>query len=283
MNSMILSIFKISAPFIFAMLGSLFTEYTGALAIFMEGAIELSAFISAILIISTGSKVLGFVGSSVIIMLIIFSASFFINKYKANPFLVALAINMFADGICSFYVSNFSNTHTIAFSEFPLSNHITSDSSIIASMVAVFFTFLAFIFLQHTSYGMRLRYVGKYGEVLHLKGVNPTSYKIFSWTLAAFFASCAGNTLLFRLAAYSHGMSLGKGWIGILAVFLGLKKPFLCLFAVFLFSIAEYGSGILQNKIAISPTLMLSFPYIISFIFYLIYKICTNKKDIEYY
>ena len=57
MKSISLSIFKISAPFIFAMLGSLFTEYTGTLAIFMEGAIELSAFISAIFIISTGSKV----------------------------------------------------------------------------------------------------------------------------------------------------------------------------------------------------------------------------------
>lgn len=282
MKSISLSIFKISAPFIFAMLGSLFTEYTGTLAIFMEGAIELSAFISAIFIISTGSKVLGFIASSVIIMLIIFLTSIFVNRYKANPFLVALAINMFAEGICSFYVSNFSDTHTIAFSAFPLSNHITSDSSVVASAIAVFTTVLVFIFLQYTSYGVRLRYVGEYYKVLNIKGVSPTSYKIFSWTLAAFFASCAGNTLLFKLAAYSYGMSIGKGWIGILAVFLGLKKPFLCLFAVFLFSIAEYGGGILQNKIAISPTLMLSFPYITSFILYLIYKICMNKKDIKY-
>jgi len=283
MKNMSLSIFKISAPFIFAMLGSLFTEYTGALAIFMEGAIELSAFISTIFIVSTGYKILGFIGSSLIIMLVIFFTSLFINRYKANPFLVALSVNMFSEGVCSFYVSNFSNTHTIAFSAFPLSKHITSDSSMIASVVAVFFTILTFIFLKYTSYGVRLRYIGKYDKVLHLKGVNPTSYKIFSWTLAAFFASCAGNTLLFRLAAYSYGMSLGKGWIGILAVFLGLKKPLLCLVAVFIFSIAEYGAGILQNKIAISPTLMLSFPYIISFACYLIYKIYTNKKDSEMY
>ena len=61
-------------------------------------------------------------------------------------------------------------------------------------------------------------------------------------------------------------------------VFLGVKKPILCLLAVFIFAIAEYGTNILQVKSSFSPTLMLSFPYIISLLLYVIYKITSNRS-----
>ena len=277
MKYSILAILKISAPLIFAMLGALLTEYTGSLGIFMEGAITLSGFFSVIFVIYTGSKVLGFFASTVLIVLIIAFMAVFINKSKANPFLVGLAINMFAEGITSFYTNHFSKTHTIAFSTFPKSSHITSSASILPCVIACIFTFLIHLFLKHTSYGMRLKYVGKYEETLHLHGILCNKYKVVSWAFAGFFASCAGNTLVFRLGAYTPSMSLGKGWIGILAVFLGVKKPLLCLFAVFLFAIAEYGTNIMQVKSNLSPTLMLSFPYIISLSLYVMYKSINNK------
>lgn len=277
MKYSILAILKISAPLIFAMLGALLTEYTGSLGIFMEGAITLSGFFSVIFVIYTGSKVLGFFASTVLIVLIIAFMAVFINKSKANPFLVGLAINMFAEGITSFYTNHFSKTHTIAFSSFPKSSHITSSASILPCVIACIFTLLIHLFLKHTSYGMRLKYVGKYEETLHLHGILCNKYKVVSWAFAGFFASCAGSTLVFRLGAYTPSMSLGKGWIGILAVFLGVKKPLLCLFAVFIFAIAEYGTNIMQVKSNLSPTLMLSFPYIISLSLYVMYKSINNK------
>lgn len=280
MKYSILAILKISAPLIFAMLGALLTEYTGTLGIFMEGAITLSGFFLVIIVIYTGSKIIGFFLSTMLIMLIITLVAIFINKYKANPFLVGLAINMFAEGISSFYTNHFSKTHTIAFSSFPKSAYITSSTSILPSIIASSFTLLLFLFLKYTSYGMRLKYVGQYEETLYLHGVSCNKYKVASWAFAAFFASCAGSTLVFRLAAYTPSMSFGKGWIGILAVFLGLKKPLLCLLAVFIFAVAEYGTNILQVKSNFSPTLMLSFPYIISLLLYVVYKITINKREL---
>ncbi len=278
MRYSILAILKISAPLIFAMLGALLTEYTGSLGIFMEGAISLSGFFSVIFVIYTGSKVIGFFASTVIIVFIITLMAIFINKYKANPFLVGLAINMFAEGISSFYTNYFSKAHTIAFSSFPKSSHITSSASIIPSIIGCLFTFLLYFFLKYNSYGVRLKYIGQYEETLYLHGISCSKYKVASWAFAAFFASCAGSALVFRLGAYTPSMSLGKGWIGILAVFLGVKKPILCLLAVFIFAIAEYGTNILQVKSSFSPTLMLSFPYIISLLLYVIYKITSNRS-----
>ena len=282
MKYSILAILKISAPLIFAMLGALLTEYTGSLGIFMEGAITLSGFFSVVFVIYTGSKVIGFFASTILMVFILTFMAIFINRSKANPFLVGLAINMFAEGISSFYTTNFSKTHTIAFSSFPKSSHITSSVSILPSIIAILFTILLYFFLKYTSYGIRLKYVGQYEKTLYLHGSPCNKYKITSWDFAGFFASCAGSTLVFRLGAYTPTMSLGKGWIGILAVFLGLKKPLLCLLAVFIFAIAEYGTNILQLKSNFSPTLMLSFPYVISLLLYVIYKISINKKNLFY-
>jgi len=277
----ILAILKTSAPLIFAMLGALLTEYTGSLGIFMEGAITLSGFFSVIFVIYTGSKIIGFFASTVLIVFIITFMAIFINKSKANPFLVGLAINMFAEGISSFYTTNFSRSHTIAFSSFSKSSHIPSSTSILPSLIAILFTVLLYLFLKYTSYGVKLKYVGQYEETLHLHGVSCNKYKVVSWAFAGFFASCAGSTLVFRLGAYTPNMSLGKGWIGILAVFLGVKKPLLCLLAVFIFGIAEYVTNILQVRSNLSPTLMLSFPYIISLLLYVVYKMTSNKRNLH--
>ena len=277
------AIFKGAAPLIFAMLGALLTEYTGALAVFMEGAIVFSGFIAALLTVSTGSVYLAFAGSTVLVMLIVaISSALFVNRWKANPFLVGLSLNLFAQGVCSLYASNFSaSSNTIAFSSFEPSRHLLPSSSYFPTIAGILFTILIFLFVNYTAYGIRLRYVGKNEEVLHLNGSNCAFYKVASWAGAAFFASCAGNTLLFRLASYTPTMGLGKGWIGILAVFLGLKKPHLSLLAVFVFAASEYATGILQAKLTISPTLMLSFPYIFSFIVYFAYKpIYKGEKTI---
>jgi len=279
MNAVV-AIFKSAAPLIFAMLGALLTEYTGALAVFMEGAIMLSGFICALCIISTGSFLLSFVCSTTFVMIVVgVSSALFVQRWKANPFLVGLSLNLFAQGVCSIYVSHFSSgSHTIAFSSFEASKYLSPSSSYLPSLIGVLFTAGLFFFVNYTSYGIRLRYVGKSEEVLRLNGSNCCLYKVASWVGAAFFASCAGNALVFRLAAYAPSMGMGKGWIGILSVFLGMKKPYLCLVAVFMFTASEYATGILQARLSISPTLLLSFPYIFSFVVYTIYQVMYKSE-----
>ncbi len=277
MQNTLLAIFTTSSPLIFAMLGALLTEYTGTLAVFMEGAINLSAFLIAVFIISTGSKTISFVASSAIVMFLIFLTSVFVDKKKANPFLVGLSINMFSEGICSFYIGKFSKAHTIAFSNYALSANIAPSSSLFATIIALIMAVLAHLFLKYSAYGIRLKFVGGYSNALNISGVDISKYKVLSWVFAAFFASCAGGSLVFRISAYSYGMSFGKGWMGILAVFLGMRKPLLALIAVFIFSATEYGTGILQAKIAISPTLMLSLPYITSLLLYIAYNMLKKR------
>lgn len=278
MNNAVLSILKMSAPLLFASLGALCTEYAGVLAVFMEGAINLSAFFIAVFTIYTGSKILGFLSASILIVVIMGCVAFFTSKTKANPFLTGLSVNLFAEGICSSALPYFfPGDSAIIFTDFTSTAKMGSNNGLFSFGAAVLFAVLFFLFLRFTAAGLNLKYSGSSPEVLITRGVNPSRYKIFSWITAGIFASCAGAAIVFRLAAYTPNLSAGKGWTALAVVFLGFKNPLTCVAAVLIFSSAEYAGNIMQTGAYIPSGLMLSFPYIIALLCFIAGKMLNNN------
>ena len=99
MSGSVFIVLKISAPLLFAVLGALITEYSGVLAVFMEGGITLSAFFCVLFTVLTGSLAAGFLASLVLTAAVLLLAALFTVKTKANPFLTGLSVNLFAAGI----------------------------------------------------------------------------------------------------------------------------------------------------------------------------------------
>ena len=93
-----LVILKMSAPLLFLVLGALLTEYSGSLAVFMEGAVILSAFFCALITIISGNPFLGFIVSVLLTSLILYLLALFTVKTRANSFLTGLSLNLFAAG-----------------------------------------------------------------------------------------------------------------------------------------------------------------------------------------
>lgn len=269
MSELISSILKISAPLLFAVLGALITEYSGALAVFMEGAIIISAFLCTLFTILTGSKLLGFLIAAMVTSSILFIVSWFTCKTKSNPFLTGFSLNLFAAGFVPWASNLFlSKSGIIAFEEFINTQHFIPVNNFFPFIAAICFSVLLFLFLQFTPAGIALKYSGEAPNVLIARGETPEKYKIFSWTIAGFFASCAGAVLVFRLASYTANISAGRGWTALAAVFLGNKNPFFCVLAVLLFSSAEYAVTIMQGTLKIPSGVLLSFPYIIALILF---------------
>ena len=263
-------ILKISAPLLFLVLAALLTEYAGSLAFFLEGAVIISAFFCALITIATGYPILGFIGSIILTSLVLFLLSLFTVKTNANSFLTGLSLNLFAAGIVPWASEVFlGKSGIISFEEFSSSSYILPSNNLIPFISALIFAFLIFLFLKHTSKGINLKYSGEAPDVLIAHGINPNNYKIFSWTMAGFFAACAGATLVFRLSAYTPNISAGRGWTALAAIFLGNKNPILCTVAVLIFSSAEYAVNIMQGSIQIPSGLLLSFPYVVALIFFI--------------
>lgn len=270
------AILAIAAPLMLATIGALFSEHAGVLAVFMDGAITLSAFICIAVTFYTGNAYIGFAAAATLTVLILLLAGWYTHVSRANPFLIGLAINLLATGLTSLFSSILFGTRGVialpaegAF-DFPLTGAIVGSFASAA---------LAALFLYRTKHGLILRVTGDSGEALASRGLPVHTYKIFSWCLAAFFAACAGSFLALRLGAFVPNISAGRGWTALAAVFLGNKKPLLCVGAVLTFAGADYLANILQGTGAVPATLILGLPYALALLAFIFFRKKNAIKD----
>ena len=266
MNNAVPEILIIAAPLLFATLGALSTEYAGVLAVFMDGAINLSAFLCIAVTAATGSPLAGFAAATVGTVLFVLIAAIFTEITGANPFLSGLSLNLFAMGITSlFSVVLFGTRGVVPLSDSFFLAFIRPSSFFIAAFSAILF----YIGLKTTRVGLNLRITGSSAQVLIAKGIQPAKYRIFSWGIAAFFAACAGSTLSLSLGAWVPNISAGRGWTALAAVYLGYRNPLGCIAAVLVFAGAGYMANILQGTGLIPASLLLGLPHALALLVFI--------------
>lgn len=254
-----------ATPLLFAALGALISEYAGVLAVFMDGAITLSGFIAVALTIATGNPALAFAGAAIITVTLMFLVARFTELTGANPFLTGLAVNFLATGITSLLSVSLFGTRgvvTIGMSLPPA----TPSAQWWVTIAAFAAVPLVALFLSQTVSGLNLRVTGSDPDLLAARGVKPERYRALSWCAAAFFASCAGATLAFDLSAYAPGLSAGRGWTALAAVYLGYKKPGTVMLAVLVFAAANWFTNGLQGSGSVPGTLILGLPYALALV-----------------
>lgn len=271
----LLALLPAAAPLLLASTGALVSEHAGVLAVFMDGAITIAAFICVDLTFLTGSPVVGIIASVCITMLLLFLASLFTEKTQANPFIVALAINLLSQGLTSYFAMQLFGTRgTYAVAQLKnlsLSRNIFFPFSFLGVMGVA-------LFLKYSLPGIRIRGAGSSPAALTARAYSPATYRSLSWLIAAFFASCAGCMLSIDLGAWVPNVSAGRGWTALAAVYLGYKNPYLCTLAVLLFAGAEYATNILQGLGKVSATLILGLPYALAF---LVFVFTKTKKELQ--
>jgi simple sugar transport system permease protein len=266
----------ISAPLLFATLGALCTEYTGVLAVFMDGAITFSGFVCIAVTGATGNPFIGFLGAVLATGALLFAVARFNEATGANPFLTGLAVNLFVSGITSWLSAAWYGTRgVIALSSLGTSVSFPRNFSFPVAVVAAFV--IAFL-LRYTTFGLHLKITGTSEKALVARGVSPAKYRTVSWVIAGIFAACAGSILSLDLGAFVPNVSAGRGWTALAAVFLGYKNPLLVIGAVLLFSGAEYTTSVLQGVGKIPATVILGFPYALALI---VFILVPQKKQAD--
>ncbi|OJF77079.1 MAG: hypothetical protein BKP49_04020 [Treponema sp. CETP13] len=262
-----------AAPLILLGTSALITEYTGTLAVFIDGIINLGAFLCITLSILTGSTLLGTLLSITICAIFIFLCCLFTIHFNANPFLTGLGINFLTTGIISYFSQQFFNT-TSVISE-PAKDIFTSNTLMISKVPLSLFAWIISItilfLLQKTTWGRHIRITGSNPELLEARGLNITTYKLTTWTIAAIFSAFAGCLYAFRLSAFVPNISSGRGWIALAAIFIGRKKGWGTVIVLVIFAIVDYGTTAIQgtNILHISPTLLLSIPYLVALLLFI--------------
>ncbi len=270
----------IMTPFLLAAIGGLFTELAGMLNIALEGLMLIGAFFSVVFVAATGSLLLGILLGilAALIMAYIFGA---VSLYlKANIFITGLATNLFAAGITvvlAFQI--FGNKGVVRFENLPRLPELTAPAiQKIPVLGDIFFGHNVFVYLSwlvvvlaavviyRTPFGLRIRGTGLSPETITSLGLKPRRYQLYGILISGFTCGLAGALLTLNMGAFVPEITAGRGWIALVAIYLGNKNPYGILIASLVFGFAESISNFAQGAINIPADFILAFPYIITVI-----------------
>ncbi|MGB4405557.1 MAG: ABC transporter permease [Sphaerochaeta sp.] len=289
---MLHSAITIMTPLLLASMGGLFTELSGMLNIALEGLLLMGAFCSIIFTYYTGSMILGTllgIGCTMILSAILASVTL---NLKANVFITGLAVNLFASGmtvVLSFAL--FANKGVVVFDNIPpLPLLGTPELAKIPILGDIFIGHSAFVYLSwlllalcyfvlyRTPFGFRIRATGLHPEALSSLGMRPNRYRFASFLISGFACGLGGALLTLNLGAFVPNITAGKGWIALVVIFLGNKKPIGLLIAAFIFGLADAFSNYAQGALNIPSDFILAIPYIFTLLAMIGSSIYANKK-----
>ena len=249
----------IMIPLLFAAAGGLFPALCGKLNIALEGMLLTGAFFAITVFHFTGSWVLAVLtaaAAAAALSLIHVYSVFFL---KANLFICGLAINLFSGGLCIVLSDKIFNTKGVV-----VSSKINGSQWFL--FTGILLLFVIWLLLYKTPFGLRLRACDKNSEALKSLGISPQFYQTIAFLISGVLCGVGGAFMSLNLGSYVPGMSAGKGWIALVVIFLGGKRPFGLLGAAFVFALAEAFSNYAQGFWQIPADFILAFPYICTFI-----------------
>ena len=266
-------------PILLASLGGLFTVLACRLNIALEGLILISAFTASSVYFVTGNIFLSIFIAIFVTILIAMLESLLNIYFKANIFIVGLGVNIFSIAITNLLSLKLFGHQGTIFGNQSISNanNIFSFGDITITYIAFFLCLLSFVLIYKTSFGLRLRAIGLDEESAIASKLHIKKYNIIAFMLSGFFSSLAGIYLFMSIKSYTPNMSSGKGWIALVIIYLGYKKPIGILIASFLFGISEIASSYMQGFLNIPSEIILATPFIISLILLIIYSVIQKK------
>ncbi len=266
-------------PLLLAAAGGLFTELAGMLNIALEGLMLAGAFFGFAAASATGSLSLGILAGALASSAIAWLYGSATLRLKANAFITGLAANIFAPSITAVLSASWFGTKSVvalpipeparifqkSFGKLPLlggvlfSQHSLSYLSWILAAGAA-------LLLYRSVLGTRIRATGARAEAVAAAGFKPDSYKLAAIVLSGFFCGIAGASLSLPLGAYVPNMSSGRGWIALVAIYLGNRRPGRTALACFIFALAESFSNYAQGQFGIPSEFILAIPFAVTLV-----------------
>jgi len=287
------SAIEIMTPFLLAAIGGLFTELSGMLNIALEGLMLAGAFFCVTFAATTGNLFLGILLGILCTMLLSLLFGMTTIYLKANVFITGLATNLFASGFTVMLAFQlFGTKGVIQFPNIPrLPVLMVPDSLqripfvgdiLFGHNVIVYLSWLivaiATVVIYRTPFGMRLRGTGMNRQTIVSLGLSPGRYQLVGMLISGFTCALAGSMLTIQLAAFVPEISAGRGWIALVAIYLGNRTPAGILVASFIFGLSESFSNYAQGTIRIPSDFILAFPYLITIVAMILYSVWRQSR-----
>ncbi len=284
----------IMMPFLLAAIGGLFTELAGMLNIALEGLILTGAFFSVVFASATGSLFLGIILGVLCSMLLSLLFGAVTLYLRANVFITGLATNLFASGLTVVLAFKLFKTKGVipfanipplpvlsvppALQRIPVVGDILFGHNIIVYVTWALVVISAVI-IYRTPFGLRIRGTGYSPQTVISLGLDPKRYQLAGILISGFTCGLAGALLTLQLAAFVPEISAGRGWIALVAIYLGNKTPWGIVAASFVFGLAESLSNYAQGAVRVPADFILALPYVITVAAMILYSIWRHVRS----
>jgi simple sugar transport system permease protein len=286
------SVVIIMTPLLLAATGGLFTEVSGMLNIALEGLLLTGAFVAVAAAHYTGSLVLGLLAAILASLLLAALLGWATLTLRSNVFITGLAVNLFAAGVTVVLSHHLFGTRGVVVSQnipplpsldiplirnIPLAGDLVSGHSFFVYLSWALLL-LAWLALFKTPFGFRLRACAKHAPALVSLGLKPGAYRFTAFLISGLSCGAGGAFLSLNLGAFVPNMSSGKGWIALVVIFLGGRKPLGILVAAFVFGLAEAFSNRAQGVLRIPADFILALPYVFTLAVMIGVSVYTKAK-----
>jgi simple sugar transport system permease protein len=277
-DSFLRSVTDITIPLLLAASGGLFTELAGMLNIALEGLLLTGAFFAVVLVHYTGSLALGVAGALVGAMLLSAILGVTTLRLRSNVFITGLAANLFASGLTVVLSRKIFGTRGVVVpggmpdlgslkvplqGELPVIGGILFGHSFYVYVCAVIL-FASWLVIYRTPFGFRLRACDKHARALVSLGLRPDTYRFIAFLVSGFACGLGGSFLSLNLGAFVPNISAGKGWIALVVIFLGGRKPLGILLAALVFGLTDAFSNHAQELFDGPADFVLALPYLLT-------------------
>ncbi len=265
-----------STPILLAALGAVFTQQANILNIGLEGIMLLGAFTAVAVSFFSQSAFLGLAAAMCVGMLLALVIAVVSFEFRADITLAGIAINLLGSWVSrllmkavfhrvgSFYSPEIVPLPSVSIpilQRLPLVGQLLSDFSLL-DYVAIVLVFVTYYALFRTPWGLRVRAVGIHPLGAETAGINVKTFRYMVLLLSGVLAGVAGAHLgLGYTTMFSEGMSGGRGFMGVAAMFFGGAMPFKAWFASLLFGFSDALAARLQ-VFGLPPQFPLMLPYV---------------------
>lgn len=286
------SIFRVTTPILFATLGSVVAERSGASNIALEAIMLFSALFGALGSGMTGSLMLGFLFSLAGGLLITTMLAVFSLRLKADIILSGIALNLLAGGGTIFImyslIQDKGSTSSIATEVFP-SITIPGISSIpilgdilsghnVLTYLAFAMVIIIWAMLFHTKLGMRIRAVGENPGAASSVGVNVLRTQTAAMYISGLLASLGGAFMsMGYMDGFSQNMVAGRGFIALAAASMGQLHPVLAMLAALVFGTADAISNVMAS-LRIPDEFVKMIPYLTTIVGLVVFSAMSKRR-----
>ncbi len=253
---------EMSAPIAFAAMGGVFSEKSGVVNIALEGIMIITSFCIVWGSILYGSFLMGLVFAVVSGMIVALIHAVVSVTYKVDQVVSGVAINILALGIARFLSQRIFSQETQSSINSFLFPKVFGINAFVFFLIPI--TFLAWLVLYKTVFGLRLRSVGENPEAADTLGVNVSALRYVGVLLSGAFCGLAAATLY--PSQWVSGMTGGRGYIALAAVIFGRWHPVGAVLAALLFGYADTFRLMFERSIPIPSQFVQMLPYVLAII-----------------